>query len=702
MKPLLRRIPAFLMLLAFVVLTGCGGGGGGDGGSDGGTSNTTPVAVASGTVDVTRNTAFSLDGSGSTDADGDTLTYTWTQISGPDVTGGSGSLTGVAPSFTAPTDVSTLGFSLVVNDGQADSTPVNVQINVMEQVGEAVFVDGDNGSDTTGDGSRANPYASISYALANLPAAGYDIYVRTMSVQQYLEFGATTSTTPDDISMTVPEGTSLYGGFSDNWVRDVSGNRTPVWTGSRGIHFTGINQDTWFSGFDLLAENYLSWNETESFAISADSGTATLTIQNNTINSADVNSGAGSSYGLRLANISVVRILDNYIASGNGANGADGQNGMNGNYGGTGSSATSQSGGSGGHYGFCAWGTTGSGGNCTNLAPIGGASASIDGGNGGRGGNPPGVNGGSGYNGFIDGDTFTDANGATGGAGGDFSHQDGYNGNGGPGGGFSTPSTYNGRGGNGGNGFGSIGGGVFVNNSAQNGVRGGHGGGGGGGGGSEGNLTTSGGGGGGGGGGGVGGQGGTAGGSGGASIGILVSNISDVLIDGNSVISANGGSGGAGGNGGQGGNGGNGGSGFVSGDQGGTGGGGGHGGQGGQGGAGGGGPSYSILVGSSMAPNIVNNTLQSGSGGAPGADGAGDNGGARGGRWGNNGRGSDGAGATGYHSSSRGPDGAQAEGGWSYTIYDLNPGDGLVPYVNNNSSTPGAAGVRGQAGEQNF
>ena len=53
-------------------------------------------------------------------------------------------------------------------------------------------------------------------------------------------------------------------------------------------------------------------------------------------------------------------------------------------------------------------------------------------------------------------------------------------------------------------------------------------------------------GGGGGGGGGVGGQGGMAGGSGGASIGILVSGIPYVLIEGNTVISANGGGGAAG------------------------------------------------------------------------------------------------------------------------------------------------------------
>ena len=113
-------------------------------------------------------------------------------------------------------------------------------------------------------------------------------------------------------------------------------------------------------------------------------------------------------------------------------------------------------------------------------------------------------------------------------------------------------------------------------------------------------------------------------------------------------------------------------------------------------GGGGGGPSYSILVGANMAPEIVQNRLQAGSGGAPGS-----NSGATGGRWGNVGNGS-GSGASGYHSTLRASCGSLADGGWSYTIYDINPADGLVPFVSSNNSTPGAAGARGQAGEQNF
>jgi hypothetical protein len=429
-------------LLCLSLLTACGGGSSPGPASDesgnnnpvtttggsGTITNTAAVAVAGATLEVSRNTVFSLDGSGSADADGDTLTYTWTQTLGPDVTNGVGFLSGEFPSITAPLDVSTLGFELVVNDSQADSAPDTVQVHVMEQTSEAVFVDGTFGvgSDATGDGSREAPYASVSHALSNLPAAGYDIYVRTISGQRYVE--GRDATAPAAVSWTVPDGTSLYGGFGDDWVRDVDANRTSVWLASRGVHFESVNQDTWFSGFELLAQNPISWVHPESFGIAADTGTATLYIQDNQIESDDVAMASASSYGLRLSNIGAVRILRNFISSGNGGDGEVGAAGLSGNFGGHGTTATSQSGARGGHYGFCAWGSNADG-NCTALPRIvtggGSSSASISGGNGGRGGNQGGQNGREGSRGFNDGDPFNDPGGARGGAGGDLSHQTG-------------------------------------------------------------------------------------------------------------------------------------------------------------------------------------------------------------------------------------------------------------------------------------
>ena len=67
-----------------------------------------------------------LDGSASADADGDALTYRWT---GPFPEGG-GVVTGVNPSVSLPLGVSRV--SLVVNDGEADSPAVAVNIAVAD------------------------------------------------------------------------------------------------------------------------------------------------------------------------------------------------------------------------------------------------------------------------------------------------------------------------------------------------------------------------------------------------------------------------------------------------------------------------------------------------------------------------------------------------------------------------------------------
>src|SRR5262249_40088158 len=71
-----------------------------------------------------------LDGSGSTDPNGDPITYLWSQTSGPVVT--LSSTTAQKPTFTAPTVTTStdLVFSLVVNDGSLSSTAATVRITV--------------------------------------------------------------------------------------------------------------------------------------------------------------------------------------------------------------------------------------------------------------------------------------------------------------------------------------------------------------------------------------------------------------------------------------------------------------------------------------------------------------------------------------------------------------------------------------------
>ena len=84
------------------------------------TQNRAPTAEAGPNRTVNTGTTATLNGSGSSDPDNDSLTYRWSQSSGATVT--LSSTTAQRPTFTAPSSPTTLVFSLVVNDGTVDST----------------------------------------------------------------------------------------------------------------------------------------------------------------------------------------------------------------------------------------------------------------------------------------------------------------------------------------------------------------------------------------------------------------------------------------------------------------------------------------------------------------------------------------------------------------------------------------------------
>ncbi|MBI5526946.1 MAG: hypothetical protein HY897_11480 [Deltaproteobacteria bacterium] len=108
--------------------------------------------------------AVSLDGRFSTDANGDALTYAWTQTTGPAITLSAGDT--ARPSFI-PNATGVHRFDLVVNDGTADSAPsgtfvvVNAPFQhcptavtparIIAQVGGEVFLDGGASLDADGD-----------------------------------------------------------------------------------------------------------------------------------------------------------------------------------------------------------------------------------------------------------------------------------------------------------------------------------------------------------------------------------------------------------------------------------------------------------------------------------------------------------------------------------------------------------------------
>ena len=109
------------MVQGWIASSGGGGGGGG---------NNPPVANAGTNQNVYEGATVTLSGSGSSDPDGDPLSYSWTQTAGPSVTlSGAGT---VSASFTAPTTGSIVNytFQLTVDDGNGGTDTDTVTVTV--------------------------------------------------------------------------------------------------------------------------------------------------------------------------------------------------------------------------------------------------------------------------------------------------------------------------------------------------------------------------------------------------------------------------------------------------------------------------------------------------------------------------------------------------------------------------------------------
>lgn len=126
--------------------------------------NVRPIADGGSDQTVKLNALVTLDGTRSTDADGDPLTYRWSFVSIPN--GSSAALTQQqSPNSSFTTDKpGQYVVELIVNDGQVDSTPDQVVISTENSapiadaghsqtaiVGATVTLDGSNSSDVDGD-----------------------------------------------------------------------------------------------------------------------------------------------------------------------------------------------------------------------------------------------------------------------------------------------------------------------------------------------------------------------------------------------------------------------------------------------------------------------------------------------------------------------------------------------------------------------
>jgi hypothetical protein len=100
------------------------------------TCTRSPLANAGPDQTVQKGDSVALDGSASSDPEGATLSYTWTQVSGTSISLTNG--TTATPSFVAPHITGPVVFRLVVDDGQVQSMPDDVTITIANQTPTAV------------------------------------------------------------------------------------------------------------------------------------------------------------------------------------------------------------------------------------------------------------------------------------------------------------------------------------------------------------------------------------------------------------------------------------------------------------------------------------------------------------------------------------------------------------------------------------
>ena len=520
-------------------------------------NNADPTAFAGDPQDVNRGANVSLSAIAA-DPEGRPITYRWTQVFGPDVTGGVGYFTATSPTFTAPATVSSVRFELrVTDDGGAQSQPSIVQINVMEDRTRAIFVS-PLGNDNN-DGSRGSPLRTVVQGIARAATAGggTDVYIMNGTYEG---------------SYALATGVSLYGGFtSGSWMRDPAAYPTTLVGPGNMVGLYGSQvSDITIDGLRIETPAEFISTGQSAYGIFL-SQSQDIRITNNRISSGSAGPGSGGQFGFAGVHGLAGGVGGNAVCSSSlfGPGGTAGQPGAP-----SAGSQTGFAGGAGGNGGSLANpGAAGQGGGGAGAAPGGsGGPGGAVGGNGTAG--LAGIVGAAGQNGAGAGSfgtiTISGYLGAQGADG--TSGTSGGAGGGGGGGGGSFPAGYGGGGGGGGA---SGGGGNFG--------QGGHGGGG--------------------------------------SFGVFLLGSTGIVIQNNAIVTGNGGEGGLGGrggNGGIGGLGGPGGGGCNVGGDGARGGNGGAGGNGGHGGGGGGGPSIGIFEDASSQLVATGNTFEIGNAGGAG------------------------------------------------------------------------------------
>jgi LmbE family N-acetylglucosaminyl deacetylase len=192
-------------------------------------ANQAPRANAGPARSVVGGTTVQLDGSTSRDLEQDALTWQWQQTSGPTVL--LSSTTTARPTFVAPAGPATLGFELVVADGQQSSAPATTTLtvlsaqdnnsNTLADAWESLYGVSDPNADPDHDGLTnlqehnlgSHPTDAAPTVVINTPAAG-----ATYAAGAPIQFAGTASD---------PEDGPLSGAIQ--WSSDLAG---PLGTGA--------------------------------------------------------------------------------------------------------------------------------------------------------------------------------------------------------------------------------------------------------------------------------------------------------------------------------------------------------------------------------------------------------------------------------------------------------------------------------------
>ena len=270
------------------------------------------------------------------------LTYAWSQHAGVAI---DEAPTGALLSFVAPGEVTTLSFEVEVRDAAApDNVSVaNVHILVARDATDALFVDADHGDDGN-DGSFEHPVQTLAHAVTLAEPAGLDLYLNNPDVDPAFTL---------DVSLVLPDGVAVFGGFDVDWLRhsDVAPTRIDVLQPT-GILATAHTEPVVLSGIEVSAHAPVA-GDLDSVAIELiDVPEALLDrvvargsdLATDPARSA-VGFAAGSSFGVRAVRVTQLDLVQSVVIAGQGASGPGGLPGSDGGIGANGGSSSSTLGG---------------------------------------------------------------------------------------------------------------------------------------------------------------------------------------------------------------------------------------------------------------------------------------------------------------------------------------------------------------------